>query len=242
MKINMHTSHPSAFISSTFIDLYEDRNEVASTLRERGLNVNALDIRPASTQSSRKEILNGIRESDFVILLIGDRFGSILKSMTSSDTQSITGWEYVNARKMGKPVIAYFKNFDASNPNSHDDRSDALYNKKRKLFDRFKTIITQRHNPAFYTEPYELAEKLDNSLISIYRAGVKELNSSKLELNNKITQLENELNQLKSRTTIQAAQTTQNPVGLRGLADLMNESPQPKPTLGLIDILNKGKR
>ncbi|CAD5254097.1 conserved hypothetical protein [Alteromonas sp. 38] len=239
MKINMHTSHPSAFISSTFIDLYEDRNEVASILKKRGLNVNALDTRPASTQSSKNEILNGIKESDFVILLIGDRYGSILKSMTSSDSKSITWWEYINALKMGKPVIAYFKNFDASNPTSHDDRSDAMYNKKRNLFDIFKKLITQRHNPAFYTEPYELAKKLDNSLISIYRAGVKELSSSKLELSSKITQLQNELNQLKSKTTIQAAKTTQNPVGLSGIADLMGVSPQPKPTLGLIDILNK---
>lgn len=239
MKINMHTSHPSAFISSTFIDLYEDRNEVANALRERGLNVNALDIRPASTQSSRNEILNGIGESDFVILLIGDRFGSILKSMTSSESQSITWWEYVNAKKLGKPVIAYFKNFDSSDPNSHDDRADVQYKRKRMLFDRFKKIITQRHNPAFYTEPYELAGKLDSSLISIYRAGVKDLNSSNSELRNKISQLESELNQFKSKPTIPSPQTTQSTGGLLGLADILGDKPKPQENIGLADLFKK---
>ena len=142
MKVNMHTSHPSAFISSTFVDLYEDRTAIADVLKARGLNVNALDIRPASSQSSKKEILNGIRESDFVILLIGDRFGSILKSMTGNESQSITWWEYTNALKMGKPVIVYFKNVDGSDPKSHDDKSDPLYTKKRVQFERFKKYVT----------------------------------------------------------------------------------------------------
>ena len=238
MKINMYTSHPSAFISSTFIDLYEDRNEVANTLRERGLNVNALDIRPASTQSSRNEILNGIRESDFVILLIGDRFGSILKNMTGSDSQSITWWEYINARKMGKPVIAYFKNFDSNDSNNHDDKSDVLYKKKRVLFERFKKIITHRHNPAFYTEPYELAEKLDSSLISIYRAGVKELSSSNSELRSKVSQLESELSQLKFKVTLPPSQTAVTG-GLRGLVDILGETPKAQAQMGLADLFKK---
>ena len=79
MKVNMHTSHPSAFISSTFIDLHEERESVANALTDMGLNVNALDIKPASTDSSKNEILSGIRESDFAILLIGDRYGSFYR-------------------------------------------------------------------------------------------------------------------------------------------------------------------
>ena len=70
MKINTHTSHASAFISSTFIDLKEERNAVASVLRDSNLNINALDIKPASNDSSRKEIITGIRESDFIILAL----------------------------------------------------------------------------------------------------------------------------------------------------------------------------
>lgn len=224
MKVNMHTSHPSAFISSTFVDLYEDRSEIANVLKNRGLNVNALDIRPASSQSSKNEILSGIKESDFVILLIGDRFGSILKSMTGNESQSITWWEYTSALKMRKPVIAYFKQFDRDDPNTHDDKADPLYDKKRVLFDRFKKIVTNKHNPSFYSDPYDLAKQLDESLISIYRAGVKELCSKNSELNGKISQLESEISSLNSKMSSPALNTSNNPFsGLGGLGLKQNQ-------------------
>jgi nucleoside 2-deoxyribosyltransferase len=246
MKINMHTSHPSAFISSTFVDLHEDRAAVADALKSRGLNVNALDIRPASTQSSKHEILNGIKESDFVILIIGDRFGSILKSMTNSESQSITWWEYATALKMEKPVIAYFKNFDAHHTNSHDDRSEAIYPKKRKLFERFKTIVTKRHNPAFYTNPLELAKKVDESLISIYRSGVKKTCSTNAKLKTEVSELMSKISTLKSNIkTTEAPQSIYTKQGLAGLAGLgVALSGQPETQMesqprSLIDILNK---
>ena len=213
MKVNMHTSHPSAFISSTFVDLYEDRTAIADALKARGLNVNALDIRPASSQTSKEEIINGIKESDFVTLLDGDRFGSILKSMTGNESQSITWWEYTTALKMGKPVIAYFKNVDGNDPKYHDDKSDPLYKKKRVQFERFKQQVTNRHNPSFYSDPYDLAEQLDESLISIYRAGVKDLCSKNSELNNKINQLETELSTLKSTTSAPSISSSKNSIG-----------------------------
>jgi hypothetical protein len=84
MNINVHTSHPSAFISSTFLDLKQERKAVAQILIENGLNVNALDVKPASSQTSKREILNGIRESDFIILIVGERYGSILPQVTGS--------------------------------------------------------------------------------------------------------------------------------------------------------------
>lgn len=218
MKINMHTSHPSAFISSTFVDLYEDRSVVAKALRSRGLNVNALDIRPASSQSSKKEILNGIRESDFVISIIGDRFGSILKSMTGSDTQSITWWEYATAIKLGKPVIAYFKNVDLTDPTNHDDRDDSDYQKKRVLFERFKKIVTNSHNPSFYTDPYDLSDQIDKSLISIYRAGVKDLSLKNSELASKVYRLEAEISAIRSKISASSPSDLESPLsGLFGL-------------------------
>ena len=219
MKINKQTSHPSAFISSTFIDLYEDRKVVAETLKARGLNVNALDIKPASSQTSKNEIISGIRESDFVILLIGDRYGSILKSMTGSPVRSITWWEYETALRFGKPVIAYFKNVDKSDPNTHDDRSDPQYERKRKFFERFKYRVTDKHNPAYYSDPHELSARIDASLISIYRAGVKELGTQNSLLNSKVSQLEAEVNRLKSQldAATRPAQPSNNATGLVGL-------------------------
>jgi len=78
------TSHPSAFINSTFIDLQDERDFVAKGIQDCGLIVNALEVKPASNNTSRAEILKGIQESDFVILIITDRFGSIVPKITNS--------------------------------------------------------------------------------------------------------------------------------------------------------------
>ena len=218
MKVNMHTSQTSAFISSTFVDLYKDRAAVADVLKARGLNVNALDINPASSQSSKEEIVNGIKESDFVVLIIGDRFGSILESMTGNKNLSITWWEYKTALMMGKPVIAYFKNVDIDDPKSHDDKSDPLYKKKRSMFERFKKEVTTRHNPSYYSDPNDLAEQLDKSLVRIYRAGVKELCSKNSQLHDKINQLEAELSVLKSKASPPTVSSNDN--SMSGLGSL----------------------
>lgn len=198
MKVNMHTSHPSAFISSTFIDLQEERGNVADALRGQGLNVNALDIKPASTNTSKNEIISGIRESDFVILLIGDRYGSILPRMTGSESRSITWWEYQKACSFGKPVIAYFKNMINNDSFSHDDINESTYKKKRKMFERFKQIISRKHNPAYFSDSFDLSEKIQNSLIPTYRAGVKALNLKNLELAKKVSEHELEIERLKA--------------------------------------------
>ena len=105
MRINTQSLHPSAFISSTFQDLSKERKAVADVLSQRGLNVNALDVIPASNTTSKKEIDNGIRLSDFIILIIGDRYGSIVPKLTGNNTISITWWEYKRAVFYGKPVL-----------------------------------------------------------------------------------------------------------------------------------------
>jgi len=216
MKINQHTSHPSAFISSTFVDLEDERDCVAKGLQECGLIVNALEVKPASNGTSRSEIVKGIRESDFVILIIADRFGSIVPKITNSQSLSVTWWEYKMAITFGKPVIAFFQKSDFFNTNYHDSTSDESYPRKRKLFEKFKSLITVSHNPAYFTDSYDLSEKVKRSLISTYREGVVKLDSDKSSLNRTIANkealiscLEAENKELKRKLD-----KTQNPSGI----------------------------
>jgi len=199
MKVNQYTSHPSAFISSTFIDLQDERASVAEALKDNGLIVNALEVKPATDNTSKIEILKGIRESDFVILIIGDRFGSIVPKITESPSISVTWWEYKKAIAFGKPVIAFFQNSDYFNTDCHDSQSDKDYLLKRKLFERFKSLITEKHNPAYFTDSYELSEKVEKSLISTYRAGVEQMNRKNSLLNQTIYKLEAENEELKRK-------------------------------------------
>jgi len=197
MKVNLHTSHPSAFISSTFIDLQDERASVAERLQENGLNVNALDVKPATNNTSKTEIIRGIRESDFVILIIGDRFGSIVPKITDSSSLSVTWWEYKKAIIFGKPIIACFQNREYFNTEYHDDRSDNTYTKKRRLFDRFKNMIIEKHNPAYFKDSYDLAEKIQDCLIPTYRAGVESMSRKNSALTQTVSRLEAENKTLK---------------------------------------------
>ncbi|NRB39682.1 MAG: DUF4062 domain-containing protein [Pseudomonadales bacterium] len=213
MRINKQTSHPSAFISSTFADLKHERRSVSEALRSREINRNALDTNPASTNNSKQEIIKGIRQSDFVILIVGGRYGSILPSMTGSSSISITHWEYNLAMKCKKSVLVFLQDgagYDKNEPISHNKR-----------LDNFKKILHSRHDPKYFDTKEELASLVDAALISVYR-NMADFHSSSTdafrfennELRNKITALET---QLKS-----SQQTTATPYGLTGLSSLLN--------------------
>jgi hypothetical protein len=199
MKVNHHSSHPSAFISSTFIDLQEERASVAETLSEYGLLVNALDVKPATNNSSKSEILRGIKESDFVILLIGDRYGSIVPTITDSSSRSVTWWEYQKALGLGKPVIPFFHNKDYFDIDNHDNKTGKQYAHKRKLFERFKSIITNKSTPAYFDDGHDLSEKIRKCIIPTYRSGVELMNRKNSTLTQTVSRLEAENSELQRK-------------------------------------------
>ena len=225
MKINLHTSHPSAFISSTFIDLKQERDAVANALRESNMNINALDVKPASNNSSRKEILTGIKESDFIILIVGERYGSIIPKITVSNKLSITRWEYVSAvKRLGKHALVYFKQVDSGDSLHYDDPTSPDFKIKKGYLAEFKKELSSAHNPKYFTTPEELAEEVRKALIPTYRSGVKSLININESLTKELEALKLENQRLKTHTP---TPEKTNPVLLAGLT-----KPQPQGLLG----------
>lgn len=207
MKINPHTSHPSAFISSTFVDMKRERNAVANILRESNLNINALDVKPASNDSSKKEIISGIKESDFFILIIGERYGSIIPQMTLSKEVSITKWEYIQAKHFGKDVLVYFKKVGSTDPIYYDDCKSDDYETKRRFLDKFKKELSNAHNPKYFTTAEELAEEIRKAIIPTYRSGVQSL----LKRNESLLKENEALKQENQRLKLARAPDKENP-------------------------------
>lgn len=191
MNINIATSHPSAFISSTFLDLRNERKVVARILADSKISVNAIDVKPASTVSSKKEIVTGIKESDFVILLVGERYGSIIPQMTLNSAWSITRWEYEMARRNNKDILVYFKMVQSDDAVNYDDRSEVDFKKKCGLLTKFKNDLSSRHNPKYFSTPEELAQEIRHALIPTYRAGVKRLLEKQKNLLTEIDTIKN---------------------------------------------------
>lgn len=206
MKINIYTSHASAFISSTFVDLKQERDAVARVLIDSDLNINALDVKPASNDSSKKEILTGVKESDFTILIVGERYGSIIPQMTASKTQSITRWEYVMATKFYKKhVLVYFKLVESNEEIFYDDRQSRDYGMKRTQLAEFKKQLSGAHNPKYFTTADELAEEVRKAIIPTYRAGVKSLVVKNEQLTKDVETLKQKVEKL-SAPSIQATE------------------------------------
>ncbi|MEQ1622738.1 MAG: DUF4062 domain-containing protein [Methylococcales bacterium] len=214
MNINRNTSHPSAFISSTFLDLKEERRAVSKLLKECNLNVNALDIRPASNSKSKDEILKGIVESDFIILIIGQRYGSVIPEMTGSQAHSITKWEYLQAKLKGKSIIAFFK--ESTDKNLVDNQVS---------LDEFKNIVKRNHNPKYFSTIEELEHEVRRALIPIYRDGVASLLSVKDKLKNERDDLKQQIERLTHESKKSASGGILNPNVRGGLSTIQSGIP-----------------
>lgn len=192
--------HPSVFISSTFVDFVSERQAIAEVLKSELINVNALDIQPASNNSSKSQIDRGIREADFVILLVGERYGSILPKMTGG-RRSVTHWEYLLAsKKYKKHVLVFFRNNSASNDcwKLYDNPDEELKEKQIKL-KQFKVQLSEHHNPCYFNSISELTDKVKASIIPAYRGIINDLNMQHSKSQTRVLELEAEVEQLKSK-------------------------------------------
>jgi hypothetical protein len=91
-----------AFVSSTYIDLRSERQKVLHTLLELGCFPAGMEFFPADNVQSWEHVAQVIDDSDFYILIIGGRYGSV-----DEDGLSFTEREYDYAKAHGKHVLAF---------------------------------------------------------------------------------------------------------------------------------------
>lgn len=188
MNVNRNIPHPSAFISSTFADLEMERKAVADVLSRANIYANALDIKPASNNSSQKEIFKGIINSDFIIVIVGARYGTLNKRITKRPEFSITKWEYFMARQHAKDALVFFKEIKSPLPEQMDDDDSDFY-RKRELLKRFKKELSDTHNPKPFRTPDGLAKEVEKALVPMYREGLIELLNRRDELEKEVGRL-----------------------------------------------------
>ena len=123
------------FVSSTFEDLKEERNEVLQALLELDCIPCGMEYCPAANESQWDYIQKLIDDCDYYIVIIGARYGSL-----DTDGISFTQKEYNYALSKNIPAIGFIH----SNPKSLPiNKSDDDSNKKQKL-EEFKEIVKQR--------------------------------------------------------------------------------------------------
>ncbi len=90
------------FVSSTYKDLEEERQEVMHALLELDCIPSGMELFPAANESQWNLIKKVIEDCDYYILIVGGRYGSL-----SIDGLSYTEMEYRYAIQINKPIIAF---------------------------------------------------------------------------------------------------------------------------------------
>jgi hypothetical protein len=91
------------FVSSTYVDLLEERAEVMQALLELDCMPAGMELFPAASEEQWNWIKKVIDESDYYMVIIGGRYGTV----SDVTGMSYTEMEYRYALETGKPVIAF---------------------------------------------------------------------------------------------------------------------------------------
>src|SRR5260370_25631530 len=98
-----------AFVSSTFEDLKEYREQVIATLRKSGIQVDPMEEWTADPRAATAFCLDRLEGCDLCVLLVAFRRGFVPDGVTLSITQM----EYNAARQRGIDVLVFLLDDDA---------------------------------------------------------------------------------------------------------------------------------
>ena len=123
------------FISSTFADLQEERQEVMQSLLELDCIPAGMELFPAANEDQWTLIKKVIDDCDYYIVIIAGRYGSL-----GADGTSYTEMEYKYALEKGKPVIGFLHKNPGSLPANRCE-SDP---ESRKNLENFRSLVQKK--------------------------------------------------------------------------------------------------
>jgi len=123
------------FISSTFNDLKDERMEIMEALINLGHIPVGMELFNAADDTQWGVIKRRIEESDYYVLLLSDRYGSI-----DADGTGFTEKEYDFAVSINKPIISFVRENSAVEKLPFEFRESD----NRKRLDEFKKKVATR--------------------------------------------------------------------------------------------------
>ena len=125
----MDPAAPRVFVSSTFEDLNTYRDAVRDAITIAGATPVLIEDELIAGASISETVAELLQDADAVLLLIGYRYGSL----EPGESRSWVELEYENAKRLGKPVLAFMAAADAPWPPKYVDadrtRIEAFRNK-----------------------------------------------------------------------------------------------------------------
>ncbi|NNA50202.1 DUF4062 domain-containing protein [Pseudomonas lactis] len=148
------------FVSSTFWDLEEARQEVMQALLEQDCMPSGMELFPATNEDQWSLIKKVIDDSDYYIVVLAGRYGSV-----GPTGQSYTEMEYRYALDTGKLILGFVHRNIGELPAKFSETSTE---NKEKLAN-FHELVKQKHCK-FWENPAELGGQVSRGLIKLTKS------------------------------------------------------------------------
>ncbi|WP_158580033.1 DUF4062 domain-containing protein [Geodermatophilus marinus] len=143
------------FVSSTYVDLQEERQAVIQTLLEADCFPAGMELFPASDEEKWDLIKRVIDDSDYYVVIVGGRYGSL-----DDSGLSFTEKEFDYAVETKTPVLGFLHGAPGSIVADKMDLDPAL----REKLEAFREKVSKRM-VKFWSSPSDLAGAVARSLI-----------------------------------------------------------------------------
>ena len=143
------------FVSSTYSDLIYERKEVSNTIMALGCIVAGMEHFPATDEEQFEYIKGIIDESDFYVLILGGRYGSLTR-----EGISFTEREFDYAKEKGIPILAFLHKDIGRIPLKKSE----LNEEKRNKMMEFRKKVMNGRIVKFWGNTKELCVNISTSL------------------------------------------------------------------------------
>ncbi|MGE7694371.1 DUF4062 domain-containing protein [Lysinibacillus sp. NPDC094177] len=147
------------FISSTYTDLVNARAKISEQILTLYHFPIGMEMFSAGDDDQWTVITNTIDKSDYYVIILGHRYGSL-----ADDGFSYTEKEYDYAKSKGIPIMAFIK--DRNVPTSPNERENNQ--KSIKKLERFIEKVTQNKMCDFWSNEDELTSKVTAALFKAF--------------------------------------------------------------------------
>lgn len=150
----------TVFLSSTYEDLREERNEVIHALLELDCMPCGMEYFPSDDDEQFEFIKSVIDECDYYVLILAGRYGSIGKG-----GRSFTEMEYRYAKSKNVPIVAFIHSDPGNISLDRSEKGDI----GRKKLEAFRKYVSKGKVVKYWNGKEDLAGKVSRTMISMIK-------------------------------------------------------------------------
>jgi hypothetical protein len=145
------------FVSSTYSDLKDERKRVSDTLAKAGFIAAGMELFPAADQQQFDFIKRVIDRSDYYVVIVGGRYGSV-----ADEKISYTEMEYEYARERKIPILAFLHKTPDMIPVGKTDQNED----KATRLKRFRDALAKGRLVDFWDDAGDLCTRVTIAVVN----------------------------------------------------------------------------